>query len=346
MAPTDELPRLGPFVRATEVYFALVIATILGYAFLMKPNDFAYDITLVRIIVVMAAAVRSLWLIERRANTTRRFVVVSMLIVIALSVIDIVFGGEYGRIAEVVTMPVLIAGGVAYFGGSAAIVLYFAFSPRAKAAFTQPLKREAPETEPVFDEAIYPKRFTWPWFRNLVMYYCVFSIVGHWAEIGFCWLIVAGIFMGDYDFSHAQLWDWWLCPYPAEGIAIVLIVILLFPIKEWLLKKFHGRIIPTLIVSFFVIMLVCASIDFLTGITANANYELWDYRDLPFNFMGQIVLQNTLVYSIAATLIVWAIYPLMAKLLHRLPQSLVNGMFFGLLGLYAFLEVLYYLNVG
>ena len=144
MAPTDELPRLGPFVRATEVYFALVVVTILGYAFLMKPNDFAYDITLVRIIVVMAAAVRSIWLIERRADTARQFIVGSMLVVIALSVVDIFLGGEYGRIASVVTMPVLIAGGVAYFGGSAAIVLYFAFSPHAKAVFTQPLRRDAP----------------------------------------------------------------------------------------------------------------------------------------------------------------------------------------------------------
>ena len=345
MASTDasQPVRLGAFIRITEVYFALVIVTILGYAFLVKPNDFTYDITLIRIIVVMTAAVRSLWLIERKADTARKFIVISMLIVIALSVIDIFFGGEYERIASVVTMPVLIAGGVAYFAGSAAIVLYFAFSPRAKTIFVQPLKRDAPATEPAFDEGIYPKRFTWPWFRNLGIYYAVFSLIGHWAEIGFCWLIVAGVFMGDYDFSHAQLWDWWLCPYPAEGIALVLIVLLLFPIKEWLLKKFHGRIVPTLIVSFLVNMLVCASIDFLTGITANANYELWDYRDLPFNFMGQIVLQNTLVYSIAATLIVWAIYPLMARLLHRLPQSLVNGIFFGLLGFYLFLEVLYYL---
>jgi uncharacterized membrane protein len=104
--------------------------------------------------------------------------------------------------------------------------------------------------------------------------------------------------------------------------------------------------LPTLIVSFLINMFACASIDFTTGITANADYHLWDYRGLPFNFMGQVLLQNTLVYSAAATFIVWVVYPLMAKALHRAPQSVVNGLFFGLVGFYAFLEVLYYVHLG
>ena len=337
-------PKFGAFIRLVEVYFAVVILTILGYALLTPAAIFAYDITLVRIMVVMAAAARSLWLIEKRADTARRFIVISMSVVVVLSVLDIFFGGEYERIAQAVTLPVLISGGVLYFGGSLAIIAYFAFSPHAKEVFVVPLDGSDQPTSRS-DENIYEKPFTWPWFRNIVIYYCSFSIFGHWAEIGFCWLIVLGVVMGDYDFSHAQLWDWWLCPYPAEGLAVVLIVVLLFPIKEWLSKKFGGRVAPTLVVSFLVNMLVCATIDFTTGITANANYELWDYSDLPFNFMGQIVLQNTLVYSAAATFIVWVVYPLMAKALHRAPQSVVNGIFFGLVGFYAFLEVLYYVHI-
>lgn len=337
--------KFGPFIRIVEVYFAAVLFTVLGYALLMPAGSFEYDITLLRIIVVMSASARCLWLIEKRADTARQFVVGSTIVVVILSILDMVFGGEYERIAEVVTMPVLVTGGILYFGGAAAIIAYFAFSPRAKAIFVEPLEATGQPTRDA-DEDIYPRAFTWPWVRNLVIYYCSFSIFGHWAEIGFCWLIVLGIVMGDYDFSHAQLWDWWLCPYPAEGLAVVLIVVLLFPIKEWLLKKFGGRMLPTLVVSFLVNMFVCASIDFTTGITANADYHLWDYRGLPFNFMGQVLLQNTLVYSAAATFIVWVVYPLMAKALHRAPQSVVNGLFFGLVGFYAFLEVLYYVHLG
>ena len=334
----------GPIIRVIEFYFVSVMACVLGYGLVSNPADFTYDISMLRVLAVTITAARSLWLIERRSTGTRAFVVVSMSIVIVLSILDVIFGGEFEKIAAVISMPLVVAGGVLYFGGSFFILGYFAFSKRAKSLFVVPPSRN---TQPTSDanEDIYEKRFTWPWFRNLGIYYCAFSIMGHWAEIGFCWLIVLGVVMGDYDFSHAQLWDWWLCPYPAEGIAVVLIAVLLAPFKEWLLKKFKGRLFPALVVSFLVNMLVCASIDFTTGITANANYELWDYRALPFNFMGQIVLQNTLAYSIAATFIVWVIYPLMAKWLHRMPSRYANGLFFGWLAFYVFLELLYYVHI-
>ena len=341
--PSEE-KKFGPVIRVIETYFVLVMCCVLGYGVVSKPADFTYDISMLRVIVVMATAARSIWLIEKRADTTRRFVVISMLVVIVLSVLDVIFGGEFEKISAVLSLPVVIAGGVLYFGGSLFIVAYFAFSPHAAELFCVPAEGAGRPTADASEE-IYEKPLTWPWFRNLGIYYCVFSIFGHWAEIGFCWLIVLGVVMGDYDFSHAQLWDWWLCPYPAEGIAVVLIAVLLAPFKEWLLKKFKGSILPALVVSFLVNMLVCATIDFTTGITANADYSLWDYRDLPFNFMGQIVLQNTLAYSIAATFIVWVLYPLMAKALHRMPPRIANGMFIGLVAFYLFLELLYYVNI-
>ena len=340
--PSEKI-KFGPIIRIIEAYFVLVMCAVLGYAVVSKPADFTYDISMLRVLVVMATAARSVWLIEKRADTTRQFIVISMSIVIVLSVLDVIFGGEFEKIAAVLSYPLVIAGGALYFGGSLFIVFYFAFSEHAKKIFVVPSEHEE---LPVSDssENIYEKPFTWPWFRNLGIYYCTFSIFGHWAEIGFCWLIVLGVVMGDYDFTHAQLWDWWLCPYPAEGIAVVLIAVLLAPFKDWLLKKFKGKILPALIISFLVNMLVCASIDFTTGITANADYSLWDYRDLPFNFMGQIVLQNTLVYSIAATFIVWVLYPLMAKALHRMPRRMANTLFVGLVAFYLFLELLYYVN--
>lgn len=344
MRMTNERVQFGPIIRIVEAYFALVMVAVLGYGLVTKPADFTYDISMLRVIVVMAAAARSIWLIEKRADTTRPFIVISMSVVIVLSAIDVVYGGEFEKIAAVLSMPVVVAGGVLYFGGSLFIVFYFAFSPHAKELFVESddaTGRPAAQG----DEDFYEKPFTWPWWRNLGIYYCSFSIFGHWAEIGFCWLIVLGVVMGDYDFSHAQLWDWWLCPYPAEGIAVVLIAVVLSPFKEWLQKKFGGRVLPTLIVSFLVNMFVCASIDFTTGITANADYSLWDYRGLPFNFMGQVLLQNTLVYSVAATFIVWVLYPLMAKALHRMPVRVANGLFIGLVAFYLFLELLYYVNI-
>lgn len=187
---------------------------------------------------------------------------------------------------------------------------------------------------------------TWEWYRNLLIHYCAFTILGHWAEMLFCALISLGVFMGANDTSNFVLWSAWLYPYPAEGIAIVLIVSVLHPFKEWLYLKFGMRRLPTLIVSFFANALVCTSIDFIMGITANHDLQLWDYSDLPFNFMGQIVLQNSLIYSIAATLFVWAIYPAMERLVHRPSEATMNTIFVAVVAFYGFLEFLYYTNLG
>ena len=73
-----EKPEFGPIIRIIEVYFVLVMVSVLGYGLVSKPADFTYDISMLRVIAVMIAAARSIWLIEKRANTTRMFVIVSM----------------------------------------------------------------------------------------------------------------------------------------------------------------------------------------------------------------------------------------------------------------------------
>ena len=182
-------------------------------------------------------------------------------------------------------------------------------------------------------------------WRDLVIYFIVFSFLGHWAEMLFCKLILAGVFMGGYDPTNAMLWSQWLFPFTAEGVAAVAIVVLLHPASRWLLKKVNGRVWLAVLLSFLLNALVCTSIDFTTGMVANQDFSLWDYRDMPFNFMGQVCLQNSMVYSIAATLIVWVFYPLLDTALRRMPRGVANGIGFGLLGVYLFLALLHFVNL-
>jgi uncharacterized membrane protein len=123
-------------------------------------------------------------------------------------------------------------------------------------------------------------------------------------------------------------------------------VLVLFPLREWLVRRFGGRQLPALLVSFLANALVCTGIDLITGLTTNADYHLWDYRALPFNFVGQICLQNSLIYSVVATVMVWVVYPWMAEAVRRVPRNVMNGVFVGLVAAYAFLELIYVVNVG
>jgi uncharacterized membrane protein len=187
---------------------------------------------------------------------------------------------------------------------------------------------------------------TWVFWRDLGILFILFSFMGHWAEMLFCFNIHLGVFMGDVDFSEVMLWHQWLFPYFAEGVAVVLIAVLLTPVKEWLLKKFGGRILPAVLVSIVVTAVVCTTIDFTCGMICNQNYEVWDYRELPFNFMGQVCLQNSTVYTVAASLILWIFYPLMDRGLRRMPRAASDALFFALLGIYAFSALLHFMYVS
>ena len=131
-----------------------------------------------------------------------------------------------------------------------------------------------------------------------------------------------------------------------RGSSLVAIVLILHPASRWLLKKTGRRVLPAVLLSFLLNALVCTGIDFTTGMIANRDYQLWDYRDMPFNFIGQVCLQNSLVYSIAATLIVWVVYPLMDTAFRRAPRGVANAVAFGFIGMYLFLAMLYFIDIS
>ena len=320
-------------------YYVFVALSCAVQAAFMNRDFFAYDLSMVRAIVTMVVAVCGIWLLLTNARRARAFCIAGTAAFIALSFIDVTFCGAYDEMVAAVGAPASIALITAeHVGGVAALVyLATAYTPEPTTAYLSP---ETPAD--ATDLPLRQRIRTWPFWRDLSIYFIVFSMLGHWAEILFCRLIIAGVFMGDYDPTNAMLWDQWLFPFSAEGIALVMVVLVLYPLKERLLTRFNGRFLPAFVLSFFINQIVCTSIDFLTGMAVNQDYSLWDYRALPFNFMGQVCLQNSLVYTIAATLIVWWVYPAMDRFLHRLPKRYADGIFFALVGMYAFLAMLYF----
>lgn len=341
--------KLGVPIRLFEVYFALIIIGWLGFAVPTEGDEFTLNLNALFILEQIACYALCIWLIERRSVYTCPLVIGGMIVLIILSLFSIV-PTFFTRLAAAGRSPsaialTFIALAIPSYGIPIAAILYFAFSKRAKATFcnrptaTEPERTYAPPSN-------IPNFKTWAFWRDLAIYYFIFSIVGHWAELLFCELIRLGVVMGEYDTSNAMLFEQWLYPFPAEGIAVVLIILILYPLKEAILRKTGGRMGLTLFLSFLANALVCTSIDFTTGITANADYHLWDYREMPFNFMGQICLQNSIVYSIAATIIVWLVYPAIEGLMGRIPKYAQNAIFVGFAAFYLFLELIYVVNVG
>ena len=342
---SSDSPGLG--VRLCQVYFALAIGLALVFGLICPPSLFDYDISMIRVLLLMAGGSVTLWLMSQRANSARAIGACTAVACAALSAIDHAAFGAYETLASYIGQFATTALMTIEYAGAALVALYLVFSPNAKRVLCKP-----PDLEPgshvdhSWDDPLRVRIRRWEFWRDLLIYFIVFSIVGHWAEMLFCQLIVAGVFMGGYDPSNAMLWSQWLFPFTAEGAALVAIVLILHPAARWLLKKTGNRVVLAVLLSFLLNAAVCTSIDFITGMVANQDYQLWDYRDLPFNFMGQVCLQNSLVYSLAATLIVWVVYPLMDKALHRAPRGVVNALAIGLIGMYLFLAMLHFVDIS
>ncbi len=338
---------LGLGLRLCGAYFVAAMLLALVFGFVTDREEFDYDISMIRVLLLMAGGSVTLWLMSQRAASARTVGPFTALAHSGLSILDHSAFGAYEALSAVIgstaTSTIM---GIEYVG-AIAVSLYMAFSPEAKRLLNHP-----PEMDPharsghSWDIPLRERVRTWEFWRDLMIYFIVFSIVGHWAEMLFCQLILAGVFMGGYDPTNTMLWSQWLFPFTAEGAALVAIVVILHPLSLWLLKKTGGRKVLSIVLSFFANALVCTAIDFITGMVANQNYELWDYRDMPFNFMGQVCLQNSMVYSIAATLIIWVVYPLMDTALRRAPRGVVNAIAFGLIGMYVFLAMLNFIDIS
>ena len=341
----NDSPGLG--FRLCEAYFVIAMAIALVFGFLCGPAMFEYDISMVRVLLLMAGGTVTMWLMSQRARSARLVGTLTALVCAGLSAIDHASFGAYETLGSYVGPTVTTAFMVVEYAGAMAVAAYLTFSPSAKRVLCRP-----PDMAPgarmghSWDDAPLRQRVrTWEFWRDLLIYFITFSLLGHWAEMLFCRLIVAGVFMGDYDPSNAMLWSQWLFPFTAEGAAAVAIVVVLHPASRWLLRKTGDRVLPAVVLSFLLNASVCTGIDFTTGMVANQDYSLWDYRALPFNFMGQVCLQNSMVYSIAATLIVWVFYPLMDTALRRAPRGVANAIAFGLIGMYLFLAMLYFVDI-
>ncbi len=200
------------------------------------------------------------------------------------------------------------------------LMFYFIFSDRVKSTLVNDLSQEKGISE---QEEFVIEREGWPFVRNLIIYFVIFSILGHWMEAAYCQLIRMGIAPGEYDPTNTMLWRDWFYPYPMHGIAVVLMALVLYPLLMWLKKRFQNPLLPY-VLSFLANTLTCTLIELVGGLLFNAELQNWDYTDMPFNFMGQVCLTNAIGFGVAASVISWFVYPALERLVARVRPATMN----------------------
>lgn len=300
--------------------------------------DYTYGWRTARDLLQVAGSGTTLWLLHKHKRMALPVSVATSAVTAGLTAVSAIFDPDpvsQEDLTEAERLRNKIVNGITDCLSSVIGTATLFFSSDAKDILVEPMDLAPRNPEIPFT--------TFEQVRNVTSLYATYTLVGHWLEMLFCQLIRLGVVSGGYDRSNTMLWDWWLHPFPAEGIAGVMIAGVLTPLHEVFLKLFGGRIVPALAASFLVSQVVCTSIDYLTGMVANRNYELWDYRDMPFNFQGQICLQNSLIYTTAATLVAWVAYPAREKWLRRIPSDLANLVYSGFMPAYAFLCATYFI---
>ena len=174
------------------------------------------------------------------------------------------------------------------------------------------------------DELRWSTLGAWPFWRNLAVQFCVFSLVGHWLEIVYCtFMDLFGIVDED-----SLVWDDPFYPFLVYGVGCVVCAVFLLPVKNYLLERCSTR--TRAIVSFFVLaVVVCMVMELGMGLLLNqpdaaGEYPLWDNSELPLNIFGQAWLVNDLALGAIALVYTWFIYPWSEKMLAHIPPRALN----------------------
>ena len=321
--------RMG-FMRFVMVTLALHIIGVLVSLILTSRDTVVYNSVNIFTWVMVVLEGIAFWLFANRLKVARPFIIgVSVLALVA----DIIFEAA----AHTLGSFTLTLDFVYYIS----LILYFSFSKRVKAVLVNDFAAVLD-----IEDDFKINRAGWPFFRNLVVYFIVFSVLGHWMEAAMCQLIRLGLVAGEYDPSNTMLWRDWFYPFPMEGAAVVIIALALYPLYEWLRSTFRarGRVWVAYVLSFIANALTCSLIEFTMGIIINADHSLWDYSDMFGNIMGQVCLQNALAFGAAASVITWFVYPQLERSIARIPFDVMNIISVAIFGIGGILWSLYLID--
>ncbi|MDR3137121.1 MAG: putative ABC transporter permease [Coriobacteriales bacterium] len=241
------------------------------------------------------------WLILQRKQLARPFISLGSLLIIIIGITcDLI--ANHGVIS--ISLVLGHNRGILLLAA-----LYFWFSRRVRQTLNQPFVLASHESPAHASKDLYNLR-EFSFWRNLAIYFMVFSVIGHLMERVYS--TFTRYFMGIYD-PLAPLWQDYLSPFNIYGFGAVVCILALFPIKQFLQAKIKviWLVLP---LSFIINTVVVTAIELTVGLATNhpdtsGHLIYWDYSNLPFNFMGQICLQNALGFGLVATVMVWVIFP-------------------------------------
>jgi uncharacterized membrane protein len=137
---------------------------------------------------------------------------------------------------------------------------------------------------------------------NIMWYFFIYAFLGWCTEI-----VYAAAETGE--FVNRGFLNGPACPI--YGVGVLVVLYLLYPVKDNILYMFLGSI------------LITSAIEFIGGFTLEKVFhqKWWDYSDKPLNIGGYICPTFSLAWGLACLVVVDRIHPLIMSLVNWMPQT-------------------------
>ena len=137
---------------------------------------------------------------------------------------------------------------------------------------------------------------------EIAMYFFLYAFLG-WC----CEVIYATLKRGK--FVNRGFLNGPVCPI--YGTGVVLLLLALTPLRDYAWAVFLAA------------ALICSALELITGFVLEKLFhkKWWDYSDRHFNLCGYICLEMSLLWGVAALAVLYALQPMFAALLHKLPLT-------------------------
>ena len=185
-------------------------------------------------------------------------------------------------------------------------------------------KRQLPDWLLRAGDTGFSRLASWPFWRNMIIYFCAVSVIGHLLEYPYCWL---GMTLFDSVDPNSEVLSNPFKPFFVYGVGIVLCAICLEPLRKSLLEHCRNpytALIVFYIISVFIGMAFELTQGFLQNQPVNGVYPLWDVHDHPGNILGQAWIINDIFIGLLITLIVWVVLPMLNAFMNRIPDRTAN----------------------
>ena len=319
--------RFIQFMNVVNIFLVLVAMLFVSGA------KMPIDLLLVSVVAELVSMSVLIWMIARRKMYTRQVAVGCYVVDFVTALLPYALSGTltvYLVVSTLIT-PLLLS-------------TYFLTSRRAKAVLVQPFDARLRDKELAVERKMWDPKSVDFWMR-LLIYFFVFSVVGHWMEMFVQILVINGLFPGTVAGADSLTWRDNLNPFFIYGIAFAICGLVLFPIYVKLKEKIAKTWLAYLI-SFFVNMAFCVLAELVLGFLFNADYSAWDYRDQFLNFEGQVCLLYSLAFGLLSSIITWQVYPYFERQFSYVGKDIFRLIFVASAVIFALLYVTYNVDLA